>query len=89
MRRRDSEKPEEFYSLVRRASFPPYGEAFQKKTRLDFVTLYAASNEAKDRAQVIPLRPRMKGMLEAIVTHELVVDSAADLQYGKPVVWFR
>jgi N6-adenosine-specific RNA methylase IME4 len=57
---RDSEKPEEFYSLVRRASLPSYGEAFQKKTRPDFVNLYAASNEAQDRAQVIPLQPRMK-----------------------------
>jgi hypothetical protein len=57
---RDSEKPEEFYSLVRRASFPSYGEAFQKKARPDFVNLYAASNEAKDRAQIIPLRPRTK-----------------------------
>jgi N6-adenosine-specific RNA methylase IME4 len=57
---RDSEKPEEFYSLVRRASFPSYGEAFQKTARPDFVNLYAASGEAKDRAQVIPLRPRLK-----------------------------
>jgi hypothetical protein len=62
MRRKpgESEKPEEFYSLVRRASFPSYGEAFQKKARLDFVNLYAASNEAKERAKVIPLRSRLK-----------------------------
>jgi integrase len=39
---RDSEKPEEFYDLVRRASFPPYGEAFQRTARRDFVNLYAA-----------------------------------------------
>ncbi len=37
---RDSEKPEEFYDLVRRASFPPYGEAFQRTARPDFVNLY-------------------------------------------------
>ena len=47
-------------SIVRKASFPSYGEAFQKTARPDFVNLYGASNEAKDRAEVIPLRPRMK-----------------------------
>lgn len=36
-----SEKPESFYELVRQASPGPYGEAFQRKPRPDFVNLYA------------------------------------------------
>jgi hypothetical protein len=35
-----SEKPEKFYEIVRAASYPPYGEAFQRKPRPDFVNLY-------------------------------------------------
>jgi N6-adenosine-specific RNA methylase IME4 len=35
-----SEKPEKFYEIVRRASYPPYGEAFQRMARSDFVNLY-------------------------------------------------
>jgi N6-adenosine-specific RNA methylase IME4 len=35
-----SEKPEKFYDIVRRASFPPYGEAFQRKERDGFKNLY-------------------------------------------------
>jgi N6-adenosine-specific RNA methylase IME4 len=33
-----SEKPEKFYEIVRAASYPPYGEAFQPKTREDFTS---------------------------------------------------
>jgi N6-adenosine-specific RNA methylase IME4 len=36
-----SEKPEQFYDIVRAASYPPYGEAFQRKARPDFVNLFA------------------------------------------------
>ena len=36
-----SEKPEKFYEIVRAASYPPYGEAFQRTARPDFVNLYA------------------------------------------------
>jgi N6-adenosine-specific RNA methylase IME4 len=36
-----SEKPERFYEIVRAASYPPYGEAFQRQPRPDFVNLYA------------------------------------------------
>jgi N6-adenosine-specific RNA methylase IME4 len=36
-----SEKPEKFYEIVRVASYPPYGEAFQRQPRPDFVNLYA------------------------------------------------
>jgi N6-adenosine-specific RNA methylase IME4 len=53
--RRDSEKPTEFYSLVRRASFPPYGEAFQRNARPDFVNLYAPRSSV-ETGTVIPLR---------------------------------
>ena len=35
-----SEKPEQFYQLVRDASPPNYGEAFQRKVRPDFVNLF-------------------------------------------------
>ncbi len=36
-----SEKPDLFYDLVRRASYPPYGEAFQRTPRDDIANLYA------------------------------------------------
>jgi N6-adenosine-specific RNA methylase IME4 len=36
-----SEKPEIFYDIVRRASYLPAGEAFQRQTRDEFVNLYA------------------------------------------------
>jgi N6-adenosine-specific RNA methylase IME4 len=35
-----SEKPERFYEIVRAASYPPYGEAFQRKARPDFANLF-------------------------------------------------
>ena len=35
-----SEKPEEFYDLVRAASYPPYGEANQREARPDFSNLF-------------------------------------------------
>ena len=52
---RDSEKPEEFYDLVRRASFPTYGEAFQRIPRPDFVNLYVPRNKNDDPGRVIAL----------------------------------
>jgi len=36
-----SEKPEQFYDIVRAASYPPYGEGNQRKARPDFVNLFA------------------------------------------------
>jgi N6-adenosine-specific RNA methylase IME4 len=39
-RGRHSEKPNQFYDLVRAASFPTYGEAFQRTPRPGFVSLY-------------------------------------------------
>lgn len=39
-RRIHSEKPDEIYSIIRAASFPPYGEAFQRKARPGFTGLY-------------------------------------------------
>ncbi len=35
-----SEKPEEFYDIVRRASYPAYGECFQRTARDDFHNLF-------------------------------------------------
>jgi len=46
-----SEKPEKFFEIVRATSYPPFGEAFQRKPRPDFVSLYeqrAASEAALD-----------------------------------------
>jgi N6-adenosine-specific RNA methylase IME4 len=40
-----SEKPERFYDIVRAASYPPHGEAFQRKPRPDFINLFACGNE--------------------------------------------
>ena len=39
-----SEKPEEFYNIVRQASYEPFGEVFQRKARPDFKNVYVASN---------------------------------------------
>lgn len=36
-----SAKPDSFYDLVRAASYPPYGEAFQRQARPGFTNLYA------------------------------------------------
>lgn len=44
----DSEKPEKFYEIVRAASYPPYGEAFQRKARPDFTNLYERIAEAAE-----------------------------------------
>jgi N6-adenosine-specific RNA methylase IME4 len=41
-----SEKPEAFYEIVRAASYPPYGEAFQRTPRPDFVNLYREKKPA-------------------------------------------
>lgn len=35
-----SEKPEKFYEIVRAASFPSYGEVFQRDARPDFTNVY-------------------------------------------------
>jgi N6-adenosine-specific RNA methylase IME4 len=37
-----SEKPERFYEIVRAASYPPYGEAFQRQARPDFTDLFVS-----------------------------------------------
>jgi N6-adenosine-specific RNA methylase IME4 len=41
-----SAKPERFYEIVRAASYPPYGEAFQRTPRADFVNLFASREAA-------------------------------------------
>jgi N6-adenosine-specific RNA methylase IME4 len=43
-----SEKPEKFYEIVRAASYPPYGEAFQRKARPGFVNLFGPKAEAAE-----------------------------------------
>ena len=35
-----SDKPDEFYDLVKRASYPPYAEGFGRKERDEFTNLY-------------------------------------------------
>ncbi len=42
-----SEKPEEFYEIVRAASYPPYGEANQRKMRPDFTDLFMSGEPLK------------------------------------------
>ncbi len=37
-----SEHPDIFSDIVRRASYPPYGEIFQREERADFPNLYRA-----------------------------------------------
>ncbi len=41
-----SEKPEKFYDIVRAASYEPYGEAFQREDRYDFVDVYGNQLES-------------------------------------------
>jgi N6-adenosine-specific RNA methylase IME4 len=41
-----SAKPDAFYNIVRQASYPPYGEAFQRAERDDFQNLFETSESA-------------------------------------------
>ena len=41
-----SEKPETFYQIVRRASYPAFGEAFQRERRKDFKDLFEGMDDA-------------------------------------------
>lgn len=45
-----SEKPEAFYEIVRAASFPSYGEAFQRQARPDFTNLFRPGDGARRTA---------------------------------------
>ena len=49
-----SEKPEKLYEIIRAASYPPYGEAFQRKARPDFVNLFTSADEAPPHPLDIP-----------------------------------
>ena len=40
-----SEKPEALYQIIRAASYPLYGEAFQRRARPDFVNSFAPVSE--------------------------------------------
>lgn len=46
-RGRHSEKPEKFYEIVRKASYPPYGEIFQRKERPDFTNVFTKLERAE------------------------------------------
>jgi N6-adenosine-specific RNA methylase IME4 len=48
---RHSEKPERFYEIVRAASYPPYGEAFQREAREGFVNLYVEAPRSVEAAE--------------------------------------
>jgi N6-adenosine-specific RNA methylase IME4 len=41
-----SAKPEEFYDIVRAASYPPYGEIFQREARADFTSVFKSKAPA-------------------------------------------
>jgi N6-adenosine-specific RNA methylase IME4 len=43
-----SEKPEQFYEIVRAASYPPYGEGNQRTPRSDFANLFEEIAEAAE-----------------------------------------
>jgi ParB/RepB/Spo0J family partition protein len=49
-----SEKPERFYEIVRAASYPPFGEAFQRKARPDFVNLFEPAPAAAEPVREAP-----------------------------------
>jgi N6-adenosine-specific RNA methylase IME4 len=46
-----SEKPDRFYEIVRAASYPPFGEAFQRTARPDFVNLFATQAPSTEAAE--------------------------------------
>jgi N6-adenosine-specific RNA methylase IME4 len=46
-----SEKPERFYEIVRASSYPPYGEANQRKPRPDFQNLYCEVTVQQEAAE--------------------------------------
>jgi N6-adenosine-specific RNA methylase IME4 len=46
-----SEKPERLYEIIRAASYAPYGEAFQRLARPDFVNLYQPAAPALQAAE--------------------------------------
>lgn len=48
---RNSEKPEGFYELVRACSYGPFGEAFQRQARPDFINLYQEAGPVGIAAQ--------------------------------------
>lgn len=48
-RGKHSEKPDEFYDIVRAASYPPYGEANQRKPRADFTNLFCPGGKDEKR----------------------------------------
>jgi N6-adenosine-specific RNA methylase IME4 len=58
-----SAKPAQFYDLVRAASYPPYGEAFQRTPRPDFQSLFAAT-DPEVLASVIEQLPRVAAEVE-------------------------
>jgi N6-adenosine-specific RNA methylase IME4 len=45
-----SEKPERLYEIIRAASYPPYGEAFQRQARPDFANLYREARREAEEA---------------------------------------
>jgi len=56
-----SEKPERFYEIVRASSYPPYGEAFQRKARPDFVNLFTSALSPRD-----DIGPHSRGEIERL-----------------------
>jgi len=48
--RKHSEKPDEFYEIVRAASFPPFGELFGRKPRDGFTNLYQETEQGITKA---------------------------------------
>jgi len=53
-----SEKPDKFFDIVERMSYPPYGEVFQRKAREGFTNIYKekANGKASEPKQAQPER---------------------------------
>lgn len=68
-----SEKPEKLYDIVRAASYPPYGEAFQRKARPDFVNLFRETEIADaDRSRARATRNAIRRQLDSEIPAEAV-----------------
>lgn len=52
-----SAKPDEFYDIVRRASYPPYGEGFQREAREDFADTFTSGTVSARAPQHLRIAP--------------------------------
>jgi N6-adenosine-specific RNA methylase IME4 len=72
-----SEKPERFYDIVRLASYPPYGEAFQRTQRPDFQNLFAERDADRRCAPDAPRPEDVASVIEQLQRVAAEVEAAA------------